>query len=281
MKVGPQIGTGNRELPLLSVVIPSFNQGQFIERTILSIISQGYPRLELILMDGGSTDATMAIVDRYKQHFAHIESGPDGGQAAAIAKGFELSSGDYISWLNSDDTYNDGALLAVGEFLAQNPHVQFAYGDTWIIDENDRRLAFKKSIRFVLPVMKYAFLTVPQMSAFWSRSLYNAVGGMDRSLRFCMDYDLFIRMAERSSPRRIGRTVGNFRVHGNSKTKNLEALRVSEDLIVHERYCAVKPSSGIAFRLVRYFYVVFLVCLMAESGGLLLRLKSRIANKLN
>jgi glycosyltransferase involved in cell wall biosynthesis len=281
LKVDPQIETRNRELPLLSVVIPSFNQAQFIERTILSIISQSYPRLELILMDGGSTDTTMAIVDRYKQHFGHIQSGPDGGQAAAIAKGFELASGDYISWLNSDDTYNEGALLAVGEFLAQNPQAQFAYGDTWIIDENDKRLAFKKSIRFVLPVMKYAFLTVPQMSAFWSRSLYNAVGGMDRSFRFCMDYDLFIRMAERSSPRRIGRTIGNFRVHGSSKTKNLEALRVSEDLIVHERYCAVKPSSGIAFQLVRYFFVALLVCLMAESGGLLQRLKSRVANKLN
>ena len=276
MKVDPQIESGNRELPLLSVVIPSFNQGQFIERTILSIISQSYPRLELILMDGGSTDATMAIVERYKKHFAHIESGPDGGQSAAIGKGFELASGDYISWLNSDDTYNEGALLAVGEFFVQNPKVQFAYGDTWIIDESDRRLLFKKSVMFFLPVMKYAFLTVPQMSAFWSRKLYHQAGGMDKDLRFCMDYDLFVRMSQISAPHRISQNIGNFRMHSASKTTNLEDVRQSEDKIVRERYCRVKPSAGWRFAVVRFVMSIVLIWLMAFGGGLFGRLRDRL-----
>jgi glycosyltransferase involved in cell wall biosynthesis len=263
-------------LPTLSVVIPSFNQGQFIERTIKSIINQNYPKLDLILMDGGSTDNTMEIVERYKNYFSHMESGPDGGQSAAIAKGFKIAKGEFISWLNSDDTYNEGALLGIGKYLADHSSVQFVYGNTRIIDADDKELAFKKSVRFFLPVMKYAFLTVPQMSAFWSRELYNRVGGVDPKLRFCMDYDLFVRMAEISSPVRINQTIGNFRMHETSKTTNLELIRRSEDYIVHERYCSIKPSNGVFYKLIRYFYLAVLVVLMAESGGLFTRIATRI-----
>jgi glycosyltransferase involved in cell wall biosynthesis len=266
-------------LPTLSVVIPSFNQGQFIERTIKSIINQNYPKLDLILMDGGSTDKTMEIVERYRNHFSHIESGPDGGQSAAIVKGFNVAKGDFISWLNSDDTYNEGALLAIGQFLAQHTKVQFVYGNTRIIDAHDKELAFKKSVRFFLPVMKYAFLTVPQMSAFWSRALYNKVGGVDANLRFCMDYDLFVRMAEISSPVRINQTIGNFRMHETSKTTNLEELRRREDYIVHERYCGIKPSMSMNFKITQYFFKSVLIVLMAESGGLFTRILTRLSRR--
>jgi glycosyltransferase involved in cell wall biosynthesis len=269
------------DYPLLSVVIPSFNQGMFIERTILSIIRQSYPKLELILMDGGSSDETMAIVEKYKSYFSHIETGPDGGQAAAIKKGFSIASGQYVSWLNSDDTYNEGALLAIGDYLIKNPNTQFIYGNTLIIDADDKIIAFKKSVRFSLLVMKYAFLTVPQMSAFWSRELYNRVGGVDAGLQFCMDYDLFVRMSGVSKPTRINKTIGSFRVHEISKTSNLESVRVKEDIIVHERYCRIKPSMGLRFRLVRYLLLVVLILLMAESGGLLTRIKSRLLRPAN
>jgi Glycosyl transferase family 2 len=268
------------DLPTLSVVIPSFNQGTYIERTIQSIVRQGYPNLDLILMDGGSTDQTMDIVARYKNHFSHIFSGPDGGQSAALAKGFELATGDYISWLNSDDTYNDNALHTVGTFLAQHPDTQFVYGNMRVIDADDKELAFKKSVRFSLPVMKYAFLTVPQMSAFWSKELYLRAGAVDRHLRFCMDYDLFVRMAQISPPVRINKLIGNFRIHETSKTTNLEAVRLREDQIVQERYCTFKPSSGLPFHVARFFMRIVLIVLMAESGGLLSRLKTRAAKLL-
>jgi glycosyltransferase involved in cell wall biosynthesis len=268
-------------LPTLSVVIPSYNQGAFIERTIQSIVRQNYPKLDLILMDGGSTDKTMEIVTRYKKHFSHIISGPDGGQSAAIAKGFELSTGKYISWLNSDDTYNDGALMIIGNYLAQHPETQFVYGNMRIIDVDDNEKAYKKSVRFYLPVMKYAFLTVPQMSAFWTKDLYLRAGGVDRVLQFCMDYDLFVRMAQISAPVRINKTIGNFRVHETSKTTNLEDVRLREDMIVQERYCAVKPSSGVPFRVVRFFMRLVLVAIMLESGGLFTRLKTRFEKARN
>ena len=267
-------------LPRLTVVIPSFQQGKFIERTIRSIVDQAYPNLELILMDGGSTDETMEIVGRYAGHFAHISSGPDGGQASAIKKGFEIATGDFISWLNSDDTYNDGALLVVGTYLAGHPEVQFVYGNTNIIDADDTVVAFKRSATFVLGVMKYAFLTVPQMSAFWSRNLYTAVGGVDAKLRFCMDYDLFVRMATRTAPMRIHCTIGNFRIHPSSKTTTLESVRLAEDTLVHERYCSIKPTSKLSFAVVRSFYMSVLVGLFFINGSLFDRVSRRMQNSM-
>ncbi|PPD41668.1 MAG: glycosyltransferase [Methylocystis sp.] len=268
------------DFPKLSVVIPSYQQGMFIERTIRSIVEQNYPNLELILMDGGSTDETMSIVERYKSHFAHISSGKDGGQASAIRKGFEIATGDYISWLNSDDTYNPGALLAIGSYLAEHPEVRFVYGDMDLIDAEGKLIAHKRSVKFVLGVMKYAFLTVPQMSAFWSKKLYDEVGGVDASLRFCMDYDLFVRMASRSTPVHIDRTIGNFRIHPTSKTTNLENVRQAEDRLVQTRYCDVKPSNRAAFAIVRYFYLFVLCGLMIMNGSFMNRVGRRVANNL-
>ncbi len=274
------LGGVSSALPRLSVVIPSYNQGEFIERTIKSIVDQDYPNLDLILMDGGSTDDTMTIVERYRPHFSHIESGPDGGQSAAIVKGFGLATGDYISWLNSDDTYAPGALKAMGERLAARSDVDFAYGHTDIIDANDRVIAHKKSIRFSLGVMKYAFLTVPQMSAFWRKSLYDDVGGIDASLRFCMDYDLFVRMASRSAPVLVNAHIGNFRVHGSSKTSTLETVRQAEDILVHARYCSVKPSSPVLFKIVRTYFTGVLCVLMIANGSFWTRLAGRFRNNM-
>jgi glycosyltransferase involved in cell wall biosynthesis len=261
-------------------VIPSYNQGEFIERTIKSIIDQNYPNLDLILMDGGSTDDTMAIVERYRKHFTHIESGPDGGQSAAIVKGFRLATGKYMSWLNSDDTYAPGALLAIGEMLAAQPDIAFVYGHTNIIDAENRVIAQKKSVSFSLGVMKYAFLTVPQMSAFWTKQLYDDVGGIDKTLRFCMDYDLFVRMASQSAPVLINRHIGNFRVHGASKTSTLEIIRQSEDALVRARYCLIKPSNAIAFKTVQIFFMGVLCLLMIANGSFWTRLSARFRNNL-
>jgi glycosyltransferase involved in cell wall biosynthesis len=266
-------------LPRLSVIVPSYNQAEFLGRTLESIVSQGYPDLELIVMDGGSTDGSLEIIERYRDRIAHVSSGPDGGQSAAIAEGFARATGEFISWLNSDDTYEPGALLAIGTFLRDHPEVRFVYGDMNLIDAEDRLIAHKRSIRFNLGVMRYAFLTVPQMSAFWSRALYQEVGGVDGSLRFCMDYDLFLKLATRHAPVRVNRTIGNFRIHGTSKTSTLEDVRQREDRLIHERYCPVKPSQPFAYRWRKRFYLAMTVALMIENGSFADRLRSRFSNR--
>jgi glycosyltransferase involved in cell wall biosynthesis len=266
------------KLPKLSVVVPSYNQGQFIERTLQSIVDQNYPDLELIVLDGGSTDGSVAIIERFRDHITHFETGPDGGQSAAIAKGFGLATGKYISWLNSDDTYAAGALLGVGRYLAANAHVEFVYGNMTMIDAFERQIAFRRTPDFNLGVMKYAFLTVAQHSAFWSKALFDRTGGIDVDLRFCMDYDLFVRMASESAPHHIDVTIGNFRIHGESKTATLETVRQQEDRLVQERYCRVKPSRPLLFALVRRFYFGVLVWLTLKNGSFFPRVAARLRN---
>ena len=262
-------------LQKISIVVPSFQQGKFIERTLQSIIAQEYPNVEIILMDGGSSDDTLAIVEKYKAFLAHIVSAPDEGQSDAIVKGFALASGEIISWLNSDDTYKPGTLKYVGDYFLKHPSVDFVYGNRDIIDENDQVIGRRRQPDFNLGVMMYAHIIVPQMSAFWKKHLYDQSGGIDKHLVFSMDYDLFIKMAKISSPVHLPLTLANFRIHGASKTTNLEAVRLAEDNLVRERHCKIKPSHGLIFKLTEYYYLLRLVILFALNGGLWERIKER------
>lgn len=265
-------------LPRLSIIVPSYQQGPFIERTIKSIVDQEYPDLELILMDGGSTDETMAIVEKYRSHFTHIISRKDAGQADAIRRGFAMATGEIMGWLNSDDTYVPSTLIKMGAYFRDHPEVRFAYGNNNYIDSQDRVMVHKVQPRCNLGVMKYAYLTVPQMSAFWKRDLYESSGGVDATLRFCMDYDLFIKMAMRSLPSHMGFTIGNFRLHDLSKTRSMEAVRQTEDLLVQSRYCSVKPNQKILFKLTRRYYQLVAIWLFLLNGSLFGRVKTRFSN---
>lgn len=266
-------------LPKLSIVIPSFNQAEFIERTILSIVEQDYPDLELILMDGGSTDGTMEIVDRYRRHFAVIRHEKDKGQADAIARGFSLCTGEIMGWLNSDDTYLPGTLRRVSEYFRDHPQTSFVYGDYQLIDENDGLIAEKRQPDFDLGVVKYAFLTVPQMSAFWRRDLYQRSGGVDPEFHFAMDYDLFVKLGALSPAVHLPFPIGRFRIHSFSKTTNLEHIRQADDRRIQDRVCRYSPiRHPWRFALARKWYQLRLAALLWRNGTLGERLSSRMKN---
>jgi glycosyltransferase involved in cell wall biosynthesis len=264
------------KLPKISIIIPTFQQGRFIARTLESIVSQGYGDLEIIVMDGGSTDETAEIIARYREHIAIYISGKDDGQSDAIRRGFEQATGEVITWLNSDDTYTPGTLDAVGQFFLTHPGCRFVYGDRDMIDESDRVIARRRQPDFNMGVMLYCHMTVPQMSAFWRRDLYEEAGGMDPAFRFCMDYDLFVRMARISPPVRLPVVLANFRLHGESKTSNLEDVRRAEDALIHARYCRFKPGTA-AFAFARSYFYIVLVLIMARNGGLMERVRVRIS----
>ncbi|MGD0635440.1 MAG: glycosyltransferase family 2 protein [Beijerinckiaceae bacterium] len=265
-------------LPKMTVVIPTYQQGHFIGRTIESIVSQNYPDLELILMDGGSSDDTMAIVERYRPHFSKIISQKDDGQADAIKRGFDMATGDIMAWCNSDDTYVPGSLLKVGAFFRDHREAQFVYGNNNIIDANDDLMVYKAQPDFNLGVMLYAYLTVPSVSAFWTRDLYQRAGGVDASFRFGMDYDLFVRMARLSAPIHSQIVIGNFRIHGDSKTSTLETVRQAEDQRIKTAYCAFGPDKPLMHRVVTTWYKGVLVWLCFKNGSLWDRLRGRWQN---
>ncbi|MGH8552797.1 MAG: glycosyltransferase family 2 protein, partial [Methylococcales bacterium] len=201
-----------RELPCISIVTPSFNQGKFVEATVRSVLDQRYPKLEYLFLDGGSTDATLDRIAPYRARFAHFESVPDGGQSAAIARGFSLCGGEIMAYLNSDDQLLPGTLNFVADFFERHPHLDAIYGHRCIIDANNRVIG-----HWILPphsnFMMRRWDLIPQESCFWRRRLFETGGNIDPTFRFAMDYDLFVRYMKTGRFKRVNRFLAAFRVH--------------------------------------------------------------------
>ncbi|MBI5441705.1 MAG: glycosyltransferase [Deltaproteobacteria bacterium] len=208
-------------LPKISLVTPSYNQAAFLEETLRSVLDQGYPRLEYLVMDGGSTDGSVEVIRRHEAGIAHWQSQPDAGQSEALAQGFARSSGEVLGWLNSDDTLEPGALLAVGEAFARHPEVDLVYGNLNFVDAAGRTL-FTAYPLLRLGILRYENRFVPQQSMFWRRPLYERVGGVNPSLRFAMDYELLLKfLLAGATTRKIDRVLGSFRVHADAKSSTI------------------------------------------------------------
>jgi glycosyltransferase involved in cell wall biosynthesis len=209
--------------PTIAITTPNLNQGSTIERTILSVLGQGYPNLEYTIQDGGSQDQSLAVMRRYEDRLTRCASQPDRGQAEAIIRGFERTTGEIMAYLNSDDVLLPGALEFVGNYFAKNPHVDVVYGDRVLIDDNDREIN-----RWYLPAYDPETIQwadyIPQETMFWRRRAWDAVGGIDTSFQFAMDWDLILRF-RRAGIRfeHVPRLLGAFRISDNQKTSALIA----------------------------------------------------------
>ena len=227
----------------ISVVTPSYNQGQFIEATIQSVLSQDYPHVEYFVIDGGSADESASIIEKYASQLKYWCSEPDEGQADAIGKGFDLCTGDILCWLNSDDLLLPGALSAVAKFFSDHPKIDAVSGGGFYVDESGRpyRRGFGTcSLGVAATANRFRFLQaqdgVFQMATFWRREAYLAVGGIDRSLQFIMDLDLFTRLAQRSRFGRLPELLACFRLHDACKTRCWHDVRLREGADYDRRY---------------------------------------------
>jgi glycosyltransferase involved in cell wall biosynthesis len=216
--------------PKISIVTPSYNQGEFIERTVRSVLLQRYPDLEYIVMDGGSTDDTVERLEPYKNKFSYFVSERDEGQADAIARGFARSSGEIMAYLNSDDLLAPDTLHFVARFFQENPNVDWIYSHRCTIDDRDRVIWY-----WILPPHQSFLMRrwdyIPQETCFWRRSLFEKTGNIDRSYKFAMDYDLFVRFMNDGRGLRLNRFLGAFRDHNTSKTKQLLATTGAREML--------------------------------------------------
>lgn len=241
----PKKRSVSRTQPKISIVTPSYNQGAFIEETIRSVLMQGYANLEYIVIDGGSTDNTLPIIRKYEPWLTYWTSEEDGGQADAINKGFQRATGEIFAWLNSDDFYEPNAFQRIVQFFTGYPDVVFANGDVNAVGEDShfiRRIYAMRPTAFF--AANYGQHGWPQPGCFWQRSAYDRIGGIDPSLQFCMDKDLFIRLVTEGPGRRVpGPPLANFRLHEGAKSATLTDVAKRETASIIKKYGHQKWAS--------------------------------------
>jgi len=215
-------------MPRFSVVMPSFNQARYLEEAILSVLDQGGPPVELLVYDGGSTDGSVDILRKHERRIAYWQSQPDGGQAQAIRDGFTRAKGEVLSWLNSDDLLEPGALRAVSQAFDGSSRAGIVYGDLLYV-EADGRPAFECSVVIDKEVLAWLGPSLNQPATFWTRAAYDRAGGVDPSFRYAMDLDLIARLLETGAePIKLQRRLARFRLHPQQKTQQIHSVGLSE-----------------------------------------------------
>jgi glycosyltransferase involved in cell wall biosynthesis len=224
--------------PRVTVVTPSYNQATFIEETIRSVLLQGYPNLEYIIVDGGSTDGSADIIARYADHLTWWVSEPDEGQSDAINKGFRRATGDIVAWLNSDDVYVPGALAESAGYLAQHPEIDVVYGDVRFIGPDGAFRGIEAGNAFSEKRLFGNLFSLTQPTAFVRRSSAERVGLLRTDLHYIMDLEWWLRLAANGA--RFAYHAGEraiFRFHSESKTVSQEIRFATEcDLVVSAFY---------------------------------------------
>jgi hypothetical protein len=238
---------GAETLPKISIVTPSFNQGRFLEECISSVLNQRYPGLEYIVIDGGSTDQSVEIIKKYATQITFWVSESDAGQADAINKGFRIATGDVVAWLNADDFYLPGSLMAVGEAFQQNPTASFYFGDGFRVDEEGRPTAGffpEEKVLFNQSALIFGLNYILQPAVFINRDALIKVNYLDPRLRYGLDTDLWIRLSQVAAPVPMPIRLASSREHGSTKTSTGSFARIEELRQIAERHSGVPMTPG-------------------------------------
>jgi glycosyltransferase involved in cell wall biosynthesis len=219
----------------VSIVTPSFNQASFLDEAICSVLDQDYPNIEYIIIDGGSTDASVEIIQRYSDRLAIWVSEPDRGQTDAINKGFARATGEILAWLNSDDIYLPGAIRQAVDYLLAHPEAGMVYGDANLIDEQGQVIGRFPAAQTDYRRLRRGYVHIPQQASFFRASLWEKVGPLDPTFYFAMDYDLWVRLARLAPLHYTPRLWACFRLHGGGKSVIADDRCWPEMLRVHRR----------------------------------------------
>lgn len=227
--------------PRITLITPSYNQGAFIEETIQSVLSQDYPDLEYLVIDGGSTDQTLGILQKYDRHLDWV-SESDRGQSHAINKGMQRASGDILAYLNSDDLFTPGALLEVGRFFRDHPQSYWLTGKCRTIDSSgdEIRRATTQYKNLWLHTHSYTVLSVlnyiSQPATFWRKEVVASLGYFDERWYYAMDYDYWLRLGKHYRLWFLNEYLACFRVHASSKGRSSTQAQFADEVQVARRH---------------------------------------------
>lgn len=255
--------------PLVSIVTPSYNQGRFIERTILSVKNQDYPNVEHIIVDGNSTDNTREVLRKYEGSYPmHWTSEPDTGQSEAVNKGLALAQGELIGWLNSDDVYVPrDAIASVVETFVAHPQANVVYGNVLEIDEQDRIQRLRRNIPKAYRRLLIAFNFISQPAVFWRRAVLRETA-LNQDLNYVMDYDLWLRLRERGDFCHLDRFIAGVRYHGAAKNLRSPGALKREAAQVRRRYSQAGMGQLFYSTLVKVLQRAYRVAAISRIGEL-------------
>lgn len=214
----PPVMPSGKKWPKISIVTPSFNQGQYIEETIRSVLLQNYPNLEYVVIDGGSSDDSVRIIKKYEPWLTYWVSEKDSGQSHAINKGFEKCSGDLLNWLCSDDILLQGALKTITcQMDLENPC--WLIGGAYRFDERTKKSYKKELIEFfnIKNLLLWTSQSIPQSSVFWNKKMHDKYV-LDETLCYTMDVDLWFRYYKIAQPSLCNSYLSQYRHHSSGKT---------------------------------------------------------------
>ena len=236
-------------LPRISVVVPSLDQGRFLRQALSSLFDQGYPHLEVVVMDGGSRDESPAIIAEYASRLAYWQSRPDAGQAAAINEGVQHCTGELVAWLNADDFHLPDALRVTADAYARNPGRGLYIGNGFRYAEatGQRRPFFPGHVAFSRRALAEGLDYVLQPSAFILRRAWDAVGGLDVRLHYGLDWDLFLRIARDHPVVTIDGFLAASREYAETKTSRGGFRRVRELIRIVHRHTGRRVTPGTAY----------------------------------
>lgn len=259
----------------ISIITPSFNQAEFLERTIKSVSDQETTcSFEHIVVDGGSTDGTLDILNAYSERIRWV-SEKDKGQADAINKGIRLAKGEIIGWLNSDDLYLPGTFQKVAHYFDINPDEAWLYGQCNIIDEYDheiRKWITRHKNRSGSKFSFHKLLTenyISQPAVFFRKYILNHTGYLDTGLHYAMDYDLWLRFSDLSAPIVVNDYLASFRMHGSSKSSVNSRNLFTEQYAIHKKYDQDRFRLFIhRFKILQITFVYGILALFARKNAL-------------
>jgi glycosyltransferase involved in cell wall biosynthesis len=241
----------SNQYPKISIITPSYNQVEFLERTIKSVLDQNYPNLEYIIIDGGSTDGSVDIIRKYADCLAYWVSEPDQGQTNAINKGFKIATGEWVAWQNSDDFFYPGSFASLAAASERYPKADLIIGNINLIDRYDNVL---RDVCYVKPsyeAMLAEGMVLTNQAAFWRRRVHANVGLLNESLNFAFDYEWFLRLTMGCRGGHVNEVWGAYRLHDATKTAKQHQRFVDENKIIRRNLTILPRWKKLIYKLRR------------------------------